>query len=95
MNRVFDKLWAAAEQSGAAFAQADRDEILGLADGIADGWLDKIITAIADNLPSGGVKSVEWGPIKGALLASEPQIDQASNDAIAALFDKITAALKS
>jgi len=94
VDQVLARLWTAGEQSGVAFAESDRDQILGLADGVADGWLDKVVTAITDNLPAGGVKNIEWGPIKGALLASEPQIDQATNDQISALFDRIVASIK-
>lgn len=94
MNPVFDRLFSACEQSGIALAKDHKDEILGLADGIADAWLDKVVSAIADNLPAGGVKSVEWGPIKGALLASSTQIDEATNEQISALFDKVLAALQ-
>ncbi len=93
MNPVFARLWAAAERSGASFLAADKDQILGAADGIADAWLDQVVTAICDNLPAGGLKSFEWGPIRNAVLASEPQIDQATNDRISALFDAIESAV--
>ena len=67
---------------------------LGLADFVVDSWQDKIVTAIVTNLPAGGIKNVEWGPIKNALLASEPQMDQATNDAVSRLFDLTVAKLQ-
>lgn len=93
-STLWPNLWAAAEQSTGALAEGDKDEILGLADSVVDSWQDKIVTAIVTNLPAGGIKNVEWGPIKNALLASEPQMEQATNDAVSKLFDLTVAKLQ-
>ena len=94
MSVLTDRLFAACAASGIALLDADKDAILGAADGLADDVIDRAVTAFADNLPAGGLKSVEFGPIKDALIASEPQFDQIVNDKIGALFDVIEGALK-
>jgi hypothetical protein len=77
-----------------ALAESDRDEILGAADGVADSFFDQTVTTIVSNLPKGGIKDIEWGGIKSALLASLPQEDQLLNDKISNLFDVIVTKLQ-
>lgn len=89
-----ERLASAALKSGVVLAQDHKDAILGVVEQFVDAWQDKAIDAIAHNLPAGGVKDVEWGPIKGALLASETDLAQDTNDRISEGFDKIVGVLK-
>lgn len=95
LNLAWTRIRGAFTQDLAAQLEAHRDAILASADGVTDAWLDKTVTAIADNLTHGGISDLEWGDVKKAVLASEPQIDSATNDRIAALFDAIVKALQS
>lgn len=88
------RIRGAFEEDVAAQLDAHRDDILGAADGVTDTWLDKVTTAVADNLTHGGVSNLEWGDVKKAVIASEPQIDEATNERVSALFDAFVAALK-
>lgn len=89
-----ERLFTAAAKSGVALLDHDKDQILGVVDQFVDTWQDKAIDAIAHNLAAGGVKDIEWGPIKGALLASETELAQNTNDRIAEGFDRIVDVLK-
>jgi hypothetical protein len=90
---LLNDLWEIAARAGLPIVEKDREEILALADGIADPYVGQLVRAFADALPSGGIKDIEWGAIKGALLASIPSDEQATNAQISSLFDRIVAAL--
>lgn len=90
---MFERLWKAAEEHEIQIAEKDRAEILAAADGLADPYVEKLVEAFANALPSGGIKNFEWGAIKGALLQSIPADEQATNAQLAAAFDKIAVAL--
>lgn len=93
LSAIEAKLFPAVAGLGYQFGQDHKDAILGAADSVVDAWQDKVVTAIINNLPSGGIKTIEWGGVKAALLASEPNMDQATNDAVSKLFDTILAQL--
>lgn len=76
-------------------AESDRAEILAATDGIADSAIEQMATALANQLPAGGVKDVVWGPIRSAVTGSVASDDAALNAKIAALFDAIVAKLES
>lgn len=82
-------LIAALEQGGYHLLEADKAAILAQCDSIADDFVNKATAAIANGLPSGGLKSVEFGPIKDALVSAEPGLDSATNDQIGKLFDLV------
>lgn len=94
MNPILDRLFKAVAQSGVELLDADKAHLENLVHGVADDTLNKAVTAFADNLPAGGVKNIEWGPIKGALLQSEPDLDSIVNEKINAFFDAVEVALK-
>ncbi len=94
MSLLTDRLFAICAQYGVSFLDSDKESITSVADSIADDFLDKVITAFANNLGSGGIKNLEFGAIKKDLLSIEPQIDQAANDQISKLFDTLTEGLK-
>ncbi|MHB8704613.1 MAG: hypothetical protein ACYC8W_10860 [Candidatus Tyrphobacter sp.] len=85
-------LIAALEAGGDQLLLADKVKIEAVADGIADDLLNKAATAFANNLPSGGLRSLEFGPVKSALLASIPQLDAATNEQIDKLFEMLAGA---
>lgn len=94
LSLAWSRIRGAFEEDVANSLEAKRDSILAAADGVTDTWLDKVTTAIADNLTHGGVSDIEWGDVKKAVIASEPQIDEATNERVSALFDAIVVALK-
>lgn len=95
MNAQIAQLLTACEQAvervGATLLESDRDAILGYVDGLTDDALDKALTVFADDLPSGGIKSEEYGGVKKALIASEPAFDQIVNDKLAGIVDALIA----
>lgn len=80
-------------ESGYRILETDRTAILNATDALATDLVDKSLTALANNLPKGGIKSYEWGPLATAILASEPQINLEVIKQIAQLFDAIAAAV--
>jgi hypothetical protein len=94
MNPILERLVKAAATAGYELLEADKAHLENVAHGFTDDALNKAVTAFSGNLPSGGMKNLEWGPIKGALLASQPDLDAIANEKIDALFDAIDAALK-
>lgn len=89
LSAIEAKLFPALAGLGYHLGEDHKDAILGVALPVVDAWQDKVVTAIVNNLPSGGIKTVEWGGVKAALLESEPNMDSATNDAVSKLFDTI------
>lgn len=87
------RLIAALESGGDHLLQADKAAILTQADSIADDLVNKAATAFANALPSGGLKNLEFGPVKSAIVASLPQDDAAVNAQIETLFGLLETAI--
>lgn len=94
LNQLADRFIKAAAQAGYAIGEDHKPEIMETIDSLENAWQDKIVTDIANGLPSGGIKTAEFGGFKNALLSSEPQMDQATNDLLSAGYDKLLAILK-
>lgn len=84
---VLQRLATALGADLATVAQSEREAILKAFDGWSDDALNKFVTDFANNLPSGGIKSMEFGNFRKALIASEPDFDATVNGKIADAFD--------
>lgn len=92
-NRKIDFL-ADLKNLGYNIAKEDEPKFLAAADGLTDDALNKFITTFAKNLPSGGIKSREYDPIRNDLIASEPQFDAITNEKLGQLYDLAVGTLK-
>jgi hypothetical protein len=90
---VIARLEVAAGQGLGSFLEADEPALLAAFDGWSDDAINKFVTDFADGLPSGGIKSDEWGPFKNALIASEPSFDATANGKIKDAVDALETAL--
>jgi hypothetical protein len=86
-NDVVAKLEIALGHDVGTIAQANRAKILAATDGWSDDALNKFVTDFANNLPSGGIKSAEFGQFRSTLIASEPSFDATVNGKLADAFD--------
>lgn len=93
-NDVIARLEAAAGHDIGAFLEADRAPILKAVEGWSDDAINKFVTDFANNLPSGGIKSAEFGSFRSTLIASEPDFDASANGKIEELFDATALALE-
>ena len=80
-------------ESGYRILEADRQPIIDAASKLETNLADAALTALANNLPKGGIKTAEWGPITDAILRSLPQINLEIIKETAVLFDAITTAV--
>jgi hypothetical protein len=92
-NVVIERLEVAAGHGIGSFLEADRTAILTAFDGWSDDAINKFVTDFADNLPSGGIKSMEFGTFERALKSSEPAFDSTANGKVAEAFDAVATAL--
>jgi hypothetical protein len=90
---VIQRLEVATGEGIGAFLEADGPALEAAFDGWSDDALNKFVTDLANGLPSGGIKSAEWGPFKNALIASEPSFDATANGKIADAVNALETAL--
>lgn len=89
MDTLAQQLLTAIEKTGIRIEEANREHFLHIAQKMSDSFLNAAITAFANNLPSGGIKSFEYQPIKDAIIASLPEIDQNVNTQLDQLFSQL------
>lgn len=90
---LIQRLEQATGEGIGAFLESDKPAILAAFDGWSNDAINKFVTDFANGLPSGGIKSAEFGPFRSALLSAEPSFDKTADGKIEQAFDALAGAL--
>lgn len=80
--------------AGLAIFDDERATIQPMLTNLTTETINALGTAIANHLPSGGIKSLEWGDVKGDILASLPELDDDAKTQVNAFLDWTNAQLQ-
>jgi hypothetical protein len=83
---LISDLFTALEKTFGRIVEENHARIADVAMKLADPVLSSLLTTLANHTPSGGIKTFEWAPVKGDILASIPDLTEEMNQGIEDFF---------